>query len=178
VAVGLELRVEFEAIRAALAEFEGVKRRFEVKGESAGITVLDDYGHHPTEIKAVLDTAGDIWKGRVVAVFQPHRYTRTALLGHLFGGAFDACRRVYVTDIYAAGEEPLEGVSAKNIVDEIEKRGKTNVKHVADLKPLLKILVAELAPGDVVVTLGAGDIWKFAESLLSELRVGKESVKC
>jgi UDP-N-acetylmuramate--alanine ligase len=178
VAVGLELRVEFEAIKTALGEFEGVKRRFEIKGESSGITVLDDYGHHPTEIKAVLDTANEIWKGRVVVVFQPHRYTRTALLAHLFGGAFDACQRVYVTDIYAAGEEPIEGVSSKNIVNEIKKRGKTVVKHEADLKSLLKTLVADLVPGDVVVTLGAGDIWKFGESLLSELRVGKESVKC
>jgi len=178
VAVGLELRVDFEAIKTALAEFEGVKRRFEIKGESGGITVLDDYGHHPTEIKAVLDTADEIWKGRVVAVFQPHRYTRTVLLRHLFGGAFDACRRVYVTDIYAAGEEPIEGVSSKNIVSEIKKRGKTDVRHEADLKSLLKTLVADLTPGDVVVTLGAGDIWRFGESLLCELRVGKESVKC
>jgi UDP-N-acetylmuramate--alanine ligase len=178
VAVGLELRVEFEAIKAALAEFEGVKRRFEIKGESNGITILDDYGHHPTEIKAVLDTADEIWKGRVVAVFQPHRYTRTALLGHLFGSAFDSCQRVYVTDIYAAGEEPIEGVTSMNIVNEIKKRGKTEVKYEADLKYLLKALVANLASGDVVVTLGAGDIWKFGESLLSKLRVGKESVRC
>jgi len=113
-----------------------------------------------------------------VAVFQPHRYTRTVLLRHLFGGAFDACRRVYVTDIYAAGEEPIEGVSSKNIVSEIKKRGKTDVRHEADLKSLLKTLVADLTPGDVVVTLGAGDIWRFGESLLCELRVGKESVKC
>lgn len=178
IAVGLELRVEFEAIKAALAEFEGVKRRFEIKGETGGVAVLDDYGHHPTEIKAVLDTANDIWKGRVLAVFQPHRYTRTALLGHLFGPAFDSCLRVYVTDIYAAGEEPIEGVSSENIVNEIKKRGKTEARRESDLKALLKILVSELVPGDVVVTLGAGDIWKFGENLLSELRVGKESVRC
>jgi UDP-N-acetylmuramate--alanine ligase len=177
-AVGLELRVEFEAIRTALAEFQGVERRFEIKGEAAGITVLDDYGHHPTEIRAVLETAREIWEGRVIAVFQPHRYTRTSLLLSHFGTAFDACERVYLTDIYAAGEEPIKGVSSRNVADEIKKNGQTDVIYEPDQDSLLCSLPSVLKPGDIVVTLGAGDISGFGRKLLDRLRAGKESVKC
>jgi len=176
--VGLELRVEFEAIKRALQEFEGVRRRFEIKGESSGVTVLDDYGHHPTEIKAVLDTARTIWKGRILAVFQPHRYTRTSLLAEQFGRAFDSCDHVYLTDIYPAGEEPIAGVSSETIAAEIRKRGRAEVTLRPDLKAIEETLITELASGDVVVTLGAGDIWRFGESLLARLRAGKESVGC
>jgi len=176
--VGLELRVEFEAIKRALQEFEGVRRRFEIKGESCGVTVLDDYGHHPTEIKAVLDTARTIWKGRILAVFQPHRYTRTSLLAEQFGRAFDSCDHVYLTDIYPAGEEPIEGVSSETIASEIRKRRKAEVTLRPDLKAIEETIITELASGDVVVTLGAGDIWRFGESLLARLRAGKESVGC
>ncbi|MFH0777944.1 MAG: UDP-N-acetylmuramate--L-alanine ligase [Candidatus Eisenbacteria bacterium] len=178
VAVGLELRVEFEAVKTALAEFQGVERRFEVKGECAGVIVVDDYGHHPTEIRAVLETARGIWKGKLVAVFQPHRFTRTALLSRQFGEAFDSCDCVYLTDIYAAGEEPIKGISSKTIATEIEKRGKARVVYQPDLKLLLAELGAGLAPGDVVATLGAGDISRFGESLLEALRARKESVGC
>ncbi len=177
-AVGLELRVEFEAVRTALAEFQGVERRFEIKGEAAGITVLDDYGHHPTEIRAVLETVAQIWEGRVTAVFQPHRYTRTSLLLSRFGTAFDSCERVYLTDIYAAGEEPIKGVSSKNIADEIEKHGNVEVVYEPDWESLLCSLHSVLEPGDIVVTLGAGDISGFGSTLLDRLRAGKESVKC
>ncbi|UCF78564.1 MAG: UDP-N-acetylmuramate--L-alanine ligase [Candidatus Eiseniibacteriota bacterium] len=177
-AVGLELRVEFEAIKSALAEFQGVERRFEMKGEAGGITVLDDYGHHPTEIRAVLETARDIWRRRVVAVFQPHRYTRTALLLSEFGKAFDACERVYLTDIYAAGEEPVEGVSSEHVAVEIRKRGKAEAEYEPDWESLLEELSAFLRPGDIVVTLGAGDITGFGERLLDRIRAGKESVRC
>ncbi len=176
--VGLELRVEFEAIKRALQEFEGVRRRFEIKGESCGVTVLDDYGHHPTEIRAVLDTARTIWKGRILAVFQPHRYTRTSLLAAQFGRAFDSCDHVYLTDIYPAGEEPIKGVSSETIAAEIRKRQKAEVTLRPDLKAIEETIITELASGDVVVTLGAGDIWRFGESLLARLRAGKQSVGC
>jgi UDP-N-acetylmuramate--alanine ligase len=176
--VGLELRVEFEAVKRALQEFEGVRRRFEIKGEACGVTVLDDYGHHPTEIRAVLDTARTIWKGRIIAVFQPHRYTRTSLLAAQFGKAFDSCDHVYLTDIYAAGEEPIKGVSSETIGAEVRKRGKAGVTIRPDLKAIEETIITELASGDVVVTLGAGDIWKFGESLLARLRAGKQSVGC
>ncbi|MBN1504226.1 MAG: UDP-N-acetylmuramate--L-alanine ligase [Candidatus Eisenbacteria bacterium] len=176
--VGLELRVEFAAVKAALQEFEGVRRRFEIKGESCGVTVLDDYGHHPTEIRAVLDTARTIWKGRILAVFQPHRYTRTLLLAEQFGKAFDSCDHVYLTDIYPAGEEPVKGVSSETIAKEIRKRNRAKVTVRPDLKATEETIISELASGDVVVTLGAGDIWKFGESLLARLRAGKQSVGC
>ncbi|KPJ59997.1 MAG: UDP-N-acetylmuramate--alanine ligase [Latescibacteria bacterium DG_63] len=177
-AVGLELRVEFEAIRTALAEFQGVERRFEIKGEVSGITVLDDYGHHPTEIRAVLETAREIWGRRLIVVFQPHRYTRTSLLLSQFASAFDACERVYLTDIYAAGEEPIRGVSSKNVAAEIKKRGHTDVIYESDTESLLSSLPSALKAGDIVVTLGAGDISGFGEKLLDRLRAGKESVRC
>jgi UDP-N-acetylmuramate--alanine ligase len=176
--VGLELRVEFDAIKKALHEFEGVRRRFEIKGEVCGVTVLDDYGHHPTEIKAVLDTARTIWKGKVVAVFQPHRFTRTALLADQFGEAFDSCDHLYLTDIYAAGEEPIKGVSSETIAAAVRKRGKVEVTCVAKLSAIQQALGGQVKSGDVVVTLGAGDIWKFGENLLAKLRTGKQSVGC
>jgi UDP-N-acetylmuramate--alanine ligase len=177
-AVGLELRVDFEAIKTALSEFQGVERRFEIKGEAGGITVLDDYGHHPTEIRAVLETARDIWEGRVVVVFQPHRYSRTSLLLSQFGTAFDACERVYLTDIYAAGEEPIKGVSSENIAAQIKKSGGPDVIYESDPELLLKGVASILKPGDIVVTLGAGDISGFGQKLLKKLRAGKESVGC
>lgn len=176
--VGLELRVEFDCVKRALQEFDGVRRRFEVKGETCGVTVLDDYAHHPTEIKAVLDTARKIWKGKIVSVFQPHRYTRTARLARQFGAAFDSCDHVYLTGIYPAGEEPIEGVSSESIAEELRKRGKANVTCGLDVVAIEEAVAGELRPGDVVITLGAGDVWKSGENVLARLRSGKQSVGC
>ncbi len=158
VGVGLELRVPFATIAAALAEFRGAQRRFEHMGEARGVTVVDDYGHHPTEITAVLRAARATGASRVVCVFQPHRYTRTAQLLQEFGPALALADEIVLTDIYAAGEDPLPGVTIERLADQVHRAqgGRvTVVKALADVPAA----VARLAvPGDLVLTMGAGSI--------------------
>jgi UDP-N-acetylmuramate--alanine ligase len=158
-----------EALRTTLANFEGVKRRFTKTGEWNGVTVIDDYGHHPVEIAAVLSAARAIVEGKVIAVVQPHRFTR---LAHLFDGfctCFNDADIVLVADIYAAGEAPIEGVSRDALVGGLIEHGHRNVRPLADANSLAP-LVKELAqPGDMVVCLGAGSITGWANSLPGEL---------
>lgn len=163
VSVGLELGIPFARITRALAAYAGVGRRLEVRGERHGITLVDDYGHHPTEIKATLAAVRSGWPGRrVVVIFQPHRYSRTAHLHQEFGGAFGDADRVFIKDVYAAGEQPIPGVSSQLVYESARARG----VDVA-LCPATSLLARELRPGDVVVTLGAGDVWKTGEELLT-----------
>jgi len=169
VAVGRELDMKPKDILDALEGFEGVSRRFEIKGEEAGVLVVDDYGHHPTEIKAVLRAARDHARGRVVALFQPHRYTRTRDLLEEFSGCFGDADLVFVAPIYAAGEDPLEGSSAENIVREVTGQGHGGCRAVGVLEDLPAEVRPHLKSGDVVITLGAGNIFASGEKLLSEL---------
>ena len=167
VAVGLDLGVPFEAIRAGLESFTGVDRRFQVRGEAGGILVVDDYGHHPTEIKATLEAlrrrAGP---RRTVVLFQPHRYTRTQALWDDFCKAFHQADVLLLTDIYPASEEPIPGITAEALAQAIAERGHRQVAWAGDLKAATERLAAEAREGDVVLTLGAGSVWTAGDELL------------
>jgi UDP-N-acetylmuramate--alanine ligase len=169
VAVGLELDVPFAKIAAALAEFHGAERRFERRGTIHGITVVDDYGHHPTEIAAVLSAARAARPGRIIVAFQPHRYTRTRDLMAEFGQALAAADEVVLTDIYAASEDPIAGITVDALAAAVSA-GREQPAHVVRRLEDVAAAVADLAlPGDLVLTLGAGSIGGLATALLTEL---------
>ncbi|MBW2552646.1 MAG: UDP-N-acetylmuramate--L-alanine ligase [Deltaproteobacteria bacterium] len=170
IATAVELNLDFSVTKEALKTFEGVKRRFQIKGESNGITLVDDYGHHPTEIKATLSTAKNIWEGRLVVVFQPHRYTRTRDLFKDFLTAFNQADLLLLTDIYPAGEDPLPGVNVETLCHGIREHGHKNVYYHPQKEETVEYLTKLLQPGDVVITLGAGNIWQLGEQLLQNLR--------
>ncbi|NTU60418.1 MAG: UDP-N-acetylmuramate--L-alanine ligase, partial [Deltaproteobacteria bacterium] len=169
-AVGRELGVEPADACRALSAFSGVDRRSQIKGEARGVLVVDDYGHHPSEIQAVLRALRDAWGRRLVVVFQPHRFSRTKDLFERFVTAFYSADEVYVTDIYAAGEAPLPGVSAEALVAGMRSHGHKGVHHVPDVARVPEVLEPALLPGDLVVTLGAGNVWQAGEALLRRLR--------
>jgi UDP-N-acetylmuramate--alanine ligase len=169
VAVGLEFGLSFPVIAEALAGFSGVQRRFDIRGETSGVLVVDDYGHHPTEIRAVLGAARRGYARRLVAVFQPHRYSRLEDLMGDFVEAFDAADEVLVADVYAAGEEPIEGVSAEAFARLLSARRGRPVVCVGSGAELAERVHAHLLPGDLVLTLGAGDITRVGGELLELL---------
>jgi UDP-N-acetylmuramate--alanine ligase len=162
IGVGLLVNIPFSLIAKAINKFNGVGRRLEIKGEKNGIMVIDDYGHHPTEVATTIKSVKDFWpKRRLVVLFQPHRYTRTQNLFKEFGKSFSGADIVRVLDIYPAGEKHIKGVSSDLILESL-KKNKINAEHFSDLKTLLSIL----SEGDIVLTLGAGDVWKKSEELL------------
>ncbi|MCB9514892.1 MAG: UDP-N-acetylmuramate--L-alanine ligase [Candidatus Latescibacteria bacterium] len=169
VAVGLELDVSPEDIGRGLSAFQGVGRRFQVLGSVDDIIIMDDYGHHPTEIARTLEAAREHFGRRLRVVFQPHRYSRTRMLADEFGEAFDAADDLILTEIYAAGEAPIEGVDAGLIERAVASRGRTPVRRVGEKDAIAALLMDELEPGDLVLTLGAGDLNRFAEDLLKRL---------
>jgi len=169
VAVGLEFGVKFEKISASLAAFTGVHRRCEIKGEVAGRMIIDDYAHHPTEIKATLEGIKKGWARRIVAVFQPHLYSRTRDLATQFGSSFLQSDVLVVTEIYGAREKPIEGVSGQIIADSARDHGHRQVTFHPDKETLAGSLAGLTKPGDIVVTLGAGDINRVGEKLLEIL---------
>jgi UDP-N-acetylmuramate--alanine ligase len=160
------LGVPFASYQAALASFQGVGRRFTVRGESGGVMVVDDYGHHPAEVRATLAGARAGFGRRIVCAFQPHRYTRTHALLEEFAVSFHDAEVVLVSDIYAAGEEPIAGVSAARLCQAMRARGHRGVRHVPARADLARAAAALLQPGDVFLTLGAGDVWQAGEELL------------
>ena len=167
VTVGLELGIPFAAIAAALQKFSGVQRRLQIKGERRGITVVDDYGHHPTEIRATLSALRDAWpERRIVVMFQPHRYSRTNALVEDFYTAFHEADILLLTEIYGAGEAPIPGVTAEALLDGIKQHGHRHAHFEPTIDKLIDKAVDILAPGDVVLTLGAGNIWQAGERLL------------
>jgi len=165
IAVALELGISDEAIVAGFERFEGVKRRFTKVGEADGAIIIDDYAHHPTEIRAVLAAAREGAEGRVIAVMQPHRFTRLQSLMDEFQNAFNDADVVFVTPVYAAGEEPIEGVDAAALVDGLRAHGHRMVRTVENLDELCRELRDLAAEGDMVICMGAGDITKWAGSL-------------
>jgi len=169
VATCLELGVGVEKIREALARYRGVDRRFQRVGEARGITVVDDYGHHPTEIRATLATARETGCRRILVLFQPHRYTRTRLLMDEFGKAFHQADSVFLTDIYAASEKPIEGVTAEALAQRIREYGHRSVSYVGSLDEGIEAILAEAKPGDLILTLGAGTVSKAAGRLIEAL---------
>ena len=171
IAVGLELGIDFGKIKAVLEKVEGVQRRLEIKGEAKGITVVDDYGHHPTEIKTTLAALAHGWPNRrKVIVFQPHRFTRTRALFDDFARSFYQSDVLLVLPIYAASEKPIQGVDSRNLCQSIQAHGHKDVRFAEDLNAAVDTLAAMTASGDVVLTLGAGNVYQVGENLLQRLK--------
>jgi UDP-N-acetylmuramate--alanine ligase len=169
IAVGFELDIPFDLIKSALQTAEGVQRRLEIKGEKRGVIVVDDYGHHPTEIKATLQAARECWPGkRIAVVFQPHRYTRTRALFEEFTRAFYQSDLLVVLPIYAAGEEKIEGVESAALFEEIRRHGHKDVVYTEDMETAVSHLKKILTKNDILLTLGAGDVFKVGEMLLEK----------
>ncbi len=170
VAVGLEMGMADDIVAKGFANFGGVKRRFTKVGEVDGVTIIDDYAHHPVEIRAVLSAARESAQGRVIAVCQPHRYSRLGDLMEEFATCFNDADIVHVAPVYAAGEAPVEGVSASELVGKIKRRGHHAASEVADAAALAAMIAEEAKPGDMVVCLGAGDITKWAAGLADAIK--------
>jgi UDP-N-acetylmuramate--alanine ligase len=170
VAVGLEVGIPFETIAESLAKFNGVYRRFEHKGEVGDVMVIDDYAHHPTEVRATLDAIRRGWKRRIVAIFQPHTYTRTRDFHEEFGKSFFNADLVVITDVYAARERPIQGIDGELVARSASDFGHRHVHYVADKAELPERIVELVEPGDIIVTMGAGDIWKAGERILELLK--------
>jgi UDP-N-acetylmuramate--alanine ligase len=169
VATAFELDIPFRIVQDTLREFSGIQRRFQIKGEKKGVLIVDDYGHHPVEIIATLKAARTGWERRIVAVFQPHRYSRTKALFHDFLTAFYDADILILTDIYPAGEDRIEGVEAKALFEGLREYGHKDVTYLADKREIVEHLLRVVVPGDLVITLGAGDIWQVSEELLDRL---------
>ncbi len=169
IAVADEMDIPLDTVRKALAEFGGVQRRFTVRGEVKGITVVDDYGHHPTEVKATLSGARRAFGRRVVVAFQPHRYTRTRDLLNEFATSFNDADVLFISSIYAASEDPIPGISAQRLADEISSYGHRDVTVVEKRADLAKAMLPRLKEGDIVITLGAGDITAVGPELVKLL---------
>ena len=169
VAVGLYIGLEFDQIAEILASFRGVKRRFQTKGRVDGVWVVDDYAHHPTEIMTTLSAARDTNPKRLICVFQPHRYSRTQFLREEFGEAFVGADQVILTDIYSAGEQPIPGISGEVIKTSVEEHTDQKVTYIPDKANIARYLSQIVEPGDLVITMGAGDIYQSGEALVEKL---------
>jgi UDP-N-acetylmuramate--alanine ligase len=168
VAVGLELEIPFEKIQEAFRTLGGVQRRFQIRGEYRGATVLDDYGHHPTEIRATLNAVRGCWPDRrIMVLFQPHRYSRTQALFDEFTTSFYQADHLLVLPVYGAGEDPLPGVDSGHLLEAIKAKGHREADGLSGPGEALGYLRDRLRPGDILVTLGAGDVWKIGEELVS-----------
>ena len=170
IAVGLELEVKLDAIREAIGTFTGVDRRFQTRGKERGVTVIDDYGHHPTEIRATLAAASLCNFHRVLAVFQPHRYTRTQHLMEEFAKSFHQADMVFVLDIYAASEDPIPGITGQALAQRIRDFGHQSVHYTATIDQTAVAVIDNARDADVVLTLGAGNVWQVGERVLEKLR--------
>jgi UDP-N-acetylmuramate--alanine ligase len=170
IAVGLELNVPFAQVKAGIEKFTGVFRRWEVKAELQGLTIVDDYAHHPTEIKATLAGVKAGWRRRVVCVFQPHLYSRTRDFYDEFGRSFFNADVLVLTDVYPAREEPIQGVSGELIANAAREFGHKQVHYVPDKKQVPDFLMKMKVEGDMIITMGAGDIWRFGEQFIAMLK--------
>tara|TARA_Y100000588_G_C14216018_1_gene908862 strand:- start:283 stop:1659 length:1377 start_codon:yes stop_codon:yes gene_type:complete len=171
IAVGMELNIQFSAITDALKNFPGVQRRFEILYQSNSMVIVDDYGHHPTEILATLATAKMVWPDRrLVVVFQPHRYSRTQHLLETFYSSFNDADKLILLDIYGAGEKPIDGISSLKLAKGIREFGHKNVDHIKNIESLVPQLKLSLQPGDVVLTMGAGNIGELAHEFAAKFR--------
>jgi UDP-N-acetylmuramate--alanine ligase len=168
IAVSLELGLSVDKIRDGLANFRGVGRRLEKIGEKNSILVMDDYGHHPTEIRATLSALKNLGR-RIVVIFQPHRYSRTELLWDEFGQCFANADMIFLTEIYPAGESPIEGVSSRLICESIEKHENRKATLIGKFEDIPSSVLPHLKEGDIVLTLGAGDIYKAGPMILKKI---------
>jgi UDP-N-acetylmuramate--alanine ligase len=185
IGVALELQIDVANIKEALKNFGGIQRRFEFKGEAKGIKVFDDYGHHPTEIQAILKAAKEglfnngnqkseirNQKGkRLFVLFQPHRYTRTKDLLDEFSASFKDADSLVLLDIYSAGEKPIEGINSGILFEQIKKRGHGNAVYMSDREKAMRHIISHMCKGDMLLTLGAGDVWKVGEEILHRLKI-------
>lgn len=169
IAVSLELKISFENIASALSDFTGVNRRFEIKGNKNDILVIDDYAHHPTEVQATISAARNGWNKRIITVFQPHTFTRTRDFYTDFGKSFDDTDILVITDVYPAREKPIEGITGKLIADIAVSYGHKNVFYAETLDDAYSYLKDIYKQGDLILTLGAGDIWKLANKIAAEI---------
>ncbi|TLY32921.1 MAG: UDP-N-acetylmuramate--L-alanine ligase [Ignavibacteria bacterium] len=175
IAVGLELGVPFSSVKSGIEKFAGVYRRWEKKGEANGIAVYDDYAHHPTECRATLLGVKGGWRRRAVCVFQPHLYSRTRDFCEEFAKAFLLADVLVVTDVYPAREEPIQGVTGELIVNAAKQYGHKDVHYVADKRKVPEALAKITQANDIVITMGAGDIWRYGEEFLKQLKTKKAS---
>ena len=169
-AVALELEIPFKTISEAFATFKNANRRFQQKGIAKGVSIVDDYGHHPTEILATLEAAKTGSACRTVVVFQPHRYSRTLELFDEFALAFNNADVLFVLDIYAASEQPIEGITAEVLTDNIRKYGHKNVTYIGDIETAVEKVLPELQEGDLLITLGAGTVTRLSDEFLEKLK--------
>jgi UDP-N-acetylmuramate--alanine ligase len=170
IAVGVGLDIPAEAIRAALDQFRGVDRRFQLRGRAAGVSVIDDYGHHPTEIKATLAAARQCGFRKVHVIFQPHRYTRTRDLMEEFTCAFDDADSLFVLDIYAASEQPIEGITGEILASRIREKTLKSGRYVSSPAEAVEAAAAVAEDGDMILTLGAGSVSQFGPMILDKLK--------
>jgi UDP-N-acetylmuramate--alanine ligase len=169
VAVAHELEIPFSRTAEALASFNGIHRRFEIKGHNRDVLIIDDYGHHPVEVRATIGAIRESWKRPLTVIFQPHRYSRTQDLFDEFLTAFEGADRLVLTEIYAAGEDPIPGVTGEALYQAIKRQGHMDVEFIADKASIAPQLTGRLVAGDVVLTLGAGDIYKVGDSIVEAL---------
>jgi UDP-N-acetylmuramate--alanine ligase len=170
VAVSYELEIPFSRVAGALGDFTGIHRRFEIKGEPKGITIIDDYGHHPAEIQATIEAIHDSWKRPLIVIFQPHRFSRTRDLFDDFLTAFEGADWLVLTEVYAAGEHPIEGVTSEALYQAIKRKGHMEVEFIPDKSQIVEQIAGKLNAGAIVLTLGAGDIYKVGEALVEALQ--------
>ncbi|MEW6108680.1 MAG: UDP-N-acetylmuramate--L-alanine ligase [Nitrospirota bacterium] len=176
IGIAQELKISDYTVKEALNSFSGIQRRFEFKGEAKGIRVYDDYGHHPTEIKATLSTARENLRytgegARLFVIFQPHRYTRTAELLEEFSVSFGDCDTLILLDIYPAGEKQIEGINSKMLTEKIKGKGNKDVIYLEDRGSAVDTVISRMNKGDILLTLGAGDVWKLGEKIVERLKV-------
>ncbi|MEW6202631.1 MAG: UDP-N-acetylmuramate--L-alanine ligase, partial [bacterium] len=166
IGVAMALKIDFDTVRQTLREFKGAKRRFEVISSENGVTIVDDYAHHPTEIMATLSAARKVHqRGRIISVFQPHRYTRTKYFFELYGQSFFNSDQVVVTEIYPAGEKPIPSVTGELVARTLQKYGHTEVTYIPEVSKVTEFIRGITRKDDLVITLGAGDVWKVAHEL-------------
>lgn len=169
VGIGYELQIPFKLIKKALGGFTGIRRRFEIKGEIDGILIVDDYAHHPTEIECSLKAAKEGWNRRIIAVFQPHLYTRTRDFHNDFGKSFSQSDILIVTDIYPAREQPIPGITGKLVADAARKYGHSQVHYIKNKNEIGEFLIQIVRSNDMVITIGAGDVWKICNEIWEKL---------
>ena len=170
VALGIEMNIPFHDIAAGLESYKGVRRRFDIKGEANGVMVVDDYAHHPTEVRVTLNSARNGWNRRIIGVFQPHLYSRTKAFYQEFAIALMEADILVITDVFPARENPIDGINGKMVADFAKESGHKNIYYIENLENLEKKLDNLCQPNDMVITIGAGNIWRYAESYINHLK--------
>jgi UDP-N-acetylmuramate--alanine ligase len=176
IAVGVGLDINVDQIRTALENFRGVDRRFQLRGEASGVTVIDDYGHHPTEVRATLAAARQCGFRKIHVVFQPHRYTRTQLLMDEFAHAFHDADTLFILDIYAASEPPIEGITGEALAQRIQEAGEQEARYAPSFALVAEAVVAAAHDGDMILTLGAGSVSQLGPMILEKLQAKEQTI--